>query len=603
MYVRLLKGYTMHTEKTKPVEKKLEKENQELESETGQNTSKADIIPGCYTTLNELIDSCTEKFGEYPAIGMAFEKPLTYSELHSRILVLARQLQDEGICQGDRVALLAENSHNWGTAYLAIVRVGAVAVPILPDLPDSDVRHILTQMECRLIFITQRQIEKIFELKNNLDRIITLDDFQEQKGFAHVQTFSDFLKEATEKHGSAEEIVFPEVDSNDLASILYTSGTSGFSKAVMLTHYNLCANGYSASKLLNIQSGSTFLSVLPISHTYEFTVGFLLPLIKGCRIVYAGKTPTPAILQKICAEERPEAMLVVPLIMEKIFKKRVLPAIEKNKLLTMVCRFKIGQKLVYKKIGAKLLDFFGGNLEVMGIGGAALNPDVESFLRDAGFPYILGYGLTETAPLLSGGPQGDKTITLGSSGKPVPHVVIRISNPDPETGIGEIQAQGPNVMQGYWDDEEATSETFTGDGWFQTGDMGIIDEKGNLHITGRSKSVIVLASGENIYPEAIEHKLNSYPFVVESLVLENNGLLEAWIYPDYEYIDAETIGQSRQQRHQYITDELDKMRIEVNEQLHITSRLSRVIERREPFIKTATHKIKRYLYSNRHMSE
>ena len=593
----------MHTKKTAPIEKESAKEFQKFGPETARNNRKPDIIPGCYATLNELIDSCTEKFGEHPAIGMAFEKPLTYNDLHSRTLVLARQLQAEGISRGDRIALLAENSHNWAIAYLAIVRLGAVAVPILPDLPESDVRHILTEMNSSLIFITQRQIEKIYELKNTLNKIITLDDFYEEKGIIHVQPFSEFLQEAVEKYDSVEDMAFPEVDSNDLASILYTSGTSGFSKAVMLTHYNLCANGLSASKLIDIQPGSTFLSVLPISHTYEFTVGFLLPLIKGCRIVYAGKTPTPAILQKICAEERPSAMLVVPLIMEKIFKKRVLPAIEKSKLLSMACRFKLGRKLIYKKIGAKLLNFFGGNLEVMGIGGAAINPDVETFLRDAGFPYIVGYGLTESAPLLSGGPQGDKTIALNSSGKPIPHVDIRIHKPDPDTGIGEILAKGPNVMQGYWNDKEATSEAFTEDGWLRTGDMGLIDEKGNLHIKGRSKSVIVLASGENIYPEAIEHKVNSYPFVVESLVLENNGLLEAWIYPDYEFIDAETIGQSRQQRHQYISSQLDQIRIEVNEQLAITSRLSRIIERREPFIKTATHKIKRYLYSNRQMGE
>jgi long-chain acyl-CoA synthetase len=369
----------------------------------------------------------------------------------------------------------------------------------------------------------------------------------------------------------------------------------------MLSHQNLCANALSTSKLIDIEPGKTFLSVLPISHTYEFTVGFLLPLIKGCRIVYAGKRPTATVLQKICAEEKPSAMVVVPLIMEKIFKKRVLPAIEKNKILHFICQFQFGRKLIYRKIGKKLLQFFGNNLEVMGIGGAALNPDVEVFLRDAGFPYIVGYGLTETAPLLSGGPQNDPTIALGSSGKPVSDVDIRIDNPDPETGIGGIQARGPNIMQGYWNDEEATRETMTEDGWLRTGDMGLLDEIGNLHILGRSKSVIVLASGENIYPEAIEHKLNSYAVVVESLVIENNGVLEAWIYPDYEFIDAETTGQSRQQRHKYIMEHLDQMRTEVNDQLPITSKLSRVVERREPFIKTATHKIKRYLYSETHM--
>lgn len=590
-----------------PEDQSIKKKGPQKEKQAGKNkkeetAEKPAIIPGSYGTLNELIDDCARKFKDLPCIGMALEKPLSYSELHSRILALASLMQAEGITHGDRVAFLAENSPNWGIAYFAVVRLGAVAVPILPDLPEADVRHILSEMQCRLIFITQRQIEKIYELKNTLNKIVTLDDYTEDNIIVDAHPYTAFLKEATEKYASQQDgVPFPEVKSGDLASILYTSGTSGFSKAVMLTHYNLSANSFSAGKLIEIEPGKTFLSVLPISHTYEFTVGFLLPLVKGCRVIYAGKTPTPAILQKICAQEKPSAMLVVPLIMEKIFKKRVLPAIEKSRILSLVCRTTLGRKLIYKKIGARLLDFFGGNLEVMGIGGAAINPDVESFLHDAGFPYIVGYGLTEAAPLISGGPQGDNTIAQGSSGKPVPHVELRIGRPDPGTRIGEIQARGPNVMQGYWNDPEATADTFTEDGWLRTGDMGVIDAYGNLHILGRSKSVIVLASGENIYPEAIEHKLNAYTFVVESLVLENNGLLEAWIYPDYEYIDAETVGQSRQQRHQYITSQLEQMRIEVNEQLPITSRLSRIVERREPFIKTATHKIKRYLYSDRHM--
>ena len=551
-------------------------------------------------TLNELIDNCALHFSALPAIGMALEAPFTYQQFHHRIICLARFLQSEGVNHGDPVALLAENSHNWGTAYLAIVRLGGVVVPILPDLPEADVLHILTEMGCRLIFITQRQLEKIYELKQKLTRIITLDDYFEANGVVSVEPFSRYLLRA-EEDVSARDASFPKVERDDLAAILYTSGTSGFSKAVRLTHFNLCANALAASNLLDILPGSTFLSVLPISHTYEFTVGFLMPLLKGCRIVYAGKTPTPAVLQKICAEERPQGMLVVPLIMEKIYKKRVLPAIEQSKTLRYICRFRLGRKFVYRKIGRKLLAFFGGSLEVMGIGGAALNPEVEEFLRDAGFPYIVGYGLTESAPLLSGGPQGDKTITLGSSGKPVPGVEIRIDHPDPATGVGEIQARGPNIMRGYWHDDEATKEALIEGGWLRTGDMGLMDPAGNLHIKGRSKSVIVLSSGENIYPETIEHKLNAYPLVVESLVIENNGLLEAWIYPDYEFIDAETTGQSRQQRHQYITASLDRIRGEVNAMLPMSSKLSRLIERREPFTKTATHKIKRYLYSDRHM--
>ena len=575
---------------------------QTSEGGTAAESANLPAVQEQFATLNQLIDHSVRRYGSLPAIGMALKEPLTYQQFHHRIICLARYLQTAGIIKGDRVALLAENSHNWATAYLAVVRLGAIAVPILPDLPDDDVRHILTEMNCGFIFVSQRQIEKIYELKKQLHKIITLDDYYEENGVVTVEPFSRCMLTAEEQCETLKPPPFADVDGEDLAAILYTSGTSGFSKAVMLSHANLCANALSAGRLIELKPGSTFLSVLPISHTYEFTVGFLLPLIKGCRIVYAGKTPTPAVLQKICAEERPNAMLVVPLIMEKIYKKRVLPAIEKSRLLSYICRYRIGRKLVYRKIGRKLLDFFGGNLVVMGIGGAALNPDVELFLRDAGFPYLVGYGLTETSPLLSGGPRGDATIVPGSAGKPVPSVEIRIADADSESGIGEIQARGPNVMRGYWNDVEATREAMTDDGWFRTGDMGRLDGHGNLHVVGRSKSVIVLSGGENIYPEAIEHKLNSYPFVVESLVIENNGKLEAWIYPDYEFIDAETVGQSRQQRHQYIVSQLERMRTEVNAQLHHASRLSRVIERREPFTKTATHKIKRYLYSDRHMA-
>ena len=322
----------------------------------------------------------------------------------------------------------------------------------------------------------------------------------------------------------------------------------------------------------------------------------ILPLIKGCKIAYAGKTPTPVILQKLCKHEKPKVMFAVPLIMEKIYKKRVLPQIEKSRLLSLICRFSFGRKFVYRKIGAKLITFFGGDLELMGIGGAALNPEVEKFLKEAEFPYLIGYGLTESAPLLAGGPPGDPTIVVGSAGKPIPGVEIKIVAPDPETGIGEIFGCGPNIMQGYWNDPDASAEALTEDGWLATGDLGSLDEFGNLHIRGRSKNVIVMANGENVYPEPIEHKLNAYSWVVEALVVENNGKLDGWIYPDYELIDEETQGQSRVERREYINSLISAMRKEVNGQLSTASRLARIVERREPFIKTATHKIKRYLY-------
>lgn len=267
----------------------------------------------------------------------------------------------------------------------------------------------------------------------------------------------------------------------------------------------------------------------------------------------------------------------------------------------MMCKVGMSRKLIYRKVGRKLLEFFGGNLQLMGIGGAALNPEVERFLSEASFPYLIGYGMTESAPLIAGGPFGDSSITIGSTGKPIAGVEVKIVDPDPESGIGEISVCGANVMKGYYGDEESTAAVLSEDGWLLTGDLGRMDKKGNLHVCGRSKNVIVMPSGENVYPEAIEHKVNTYGWVVESLIVENNGQIEAWIYPDYETVDEETSGMSRGERRQYLEDLLENLRKELNEQLPKASRLSKVFERREPFIKTATHKIKRYLYSGHAM--
>jgi long-chain acyl-CoA synthetase len=554
-------------------------------------------------TLNYVIDSSCSKYKDNPAIGMAMEQPLSYGELHERILALATRMQKEGVGKGNHVAILGENSHNWGMAYLAIVRLGAIVVPILPDLPESDVHHILNEMQVKVLFTTQKQIEKIYELRQELQGpIITLDDYTAEISVVTVIPFADYLAEALAAfRDNTDNPFFPAVNENDLASILYTSGTSGYSKAVMLSHKNLTANAYAAAGLKKIEPGAVWLSILPMSHTYEFTCGFILPLLCGARIAYAGKTPTPAILQKLCAYEKPFAIFAVPLVMEKIYKKRVLPQIEKSSLLKGVCRFGMGRKFVYRKIGQKLLTFFGGNLQLMGIGGAALNPDVEKFLHEARFPYLVGYGMTESAPLIAGGPAGDKTIAIGSTGKPIPGVQVKIDDPDPQTGIGEITVCGANVMRGYYDDDESTAAVLTKDGWLSTGDLGFIDKAGNLHVSGRSKNVIVLANGENVYPEAIEHKLNTYHWVVESLLVENNGQIEAWVYPDYEFIDEQTAGSSRADRRAYIENLLESMRKELNGQLPKSSRLAQVFERREPFIKTATHKIKRYLYAGHAM--
>jgi len=547
-------------------------------------------------TMNALIDASCEKFGERPALSFAFQEPLTYQEFRANILRVAGKLADLGLTKGDRVAILAENSPQWCMAYLGAMRLGVVVVPILPDFPESDVLHILPEAGARLLFTTEKQIEKINELAGSkLEMVVTLDGYRGHREISEVVPFSEFIVSGV--GGGRKEFAAPEVTGDDLASIIYTSGTSGHSKAVMLTHGNLCSNVHSASGLVNITPDWTFVSVLPISHTYEFTVGFLLPMRQGARVVYCDQRPTPTVLSKICAVEKPTVMCVVPMIMEKIYKKRVLPVLTTGRFLPLLLRFPLLRGRILAKIAGRLKDFFGGRLELMAIGGAALNIEVEKFLHESGFPYIIGYGLTECAPILAGGPHGDPTIAVGSCGKVVPNVALRIANPDPSTGIGEIEARGPNIMRGYYHNPEATAATLDPDGWLATGDLGRFDNHRNLFITGRSKSVIVLSHGENIYPEAIEEKLNSSIYVSESLVVESGDKLVAAVFPDYEYLDLETAGQSEAEKHRHISEILKDIQRTVNNQLPQYSQISRIVERQEPFIKTATHKIKRYLYT------
>jgi long-chain acyl-CoA synthetase len=547
-------------------------------------------------TLNALIDASCEKFGDRPALSFAFKEPITYQEFRANILRVTAKLVALGLNKGDRVAILAENSPQWCMVYLGAVRIGIVVVPILPDFPESDVLHILPEAGARLLFTTAKQIEKIGELAGGkLEMVVTLDNYRSQRQICETVPFSEFL--AAGNGGNRKDLVETPVTGGDLASIIYTSGTSGHSKAVMLSHGNLCANVHSASGLVNITPDWTFVSVLPISHTYEFTVGFLLPMRQGARVVYCDQRPTPTVLQKICAVEKPTVMCVVPMIMEKIYKKRVLPVLTTGRILPLLLRFPLLRGRILAKISGRLKEFFGGKLELMAIGGAALNIEVEKFLRESGFPYIVGYGLTECAPLLAGGPAGDPTVATGSCGKPVPNVSLRIANPDPHTGIGEIQARGPNIMQGYFNNSEATAATLDPEGWLSTGDLGHFDDHNNLFITGRSKSVIVLSHGENIYPEAIEEKLNSSIYVTESLVTESGDKLIATVFPDYEYLDLETAGRSEAEKHRHISEILKEIQRTVNTQLPQYAQISRIVERQEPFIKTATHKIKRYLYT------
>jgi long-chain acyl-CoA synthetase len=555
-------------------------------------------------TINCLLETSVEKFGARPAVGMAMETPLTYGELFRLVSGMADMLKKQGVIKGDKIAILGENSPHWGIACLAALRMGAIVVPVLPDFPETDIHHILVDSEVKILFTTQRQMEKVLGLQDHkLLTVITLDDFRAENDLLKVEPISHFIEKARSfLRGIPDKIGLKStaVTADDIASIIYTSGTSGHSKAVILTHGNFIANVLTTSNhLLEIHPEWTFLSILPLSHSYEFTLGFLFPLLNGSRIVYVGKTPTPSILEKICKKEKPQVIPAVPLIMEKIYKKKVLAAFEKKRFLKLMARIPGLKMKIYRKIRDKLIDFFGGELKVMAIGGAAINREAELFLKKSGFPYLIGYGLTESAPLLAGGPWGDESIAVGSTGKPIPGVEIKIDAPDPKTGIGEILARGPNIMMGYYKNPQATREVLDEDGWLRTGDLGNFDKSGNLYIRGRSKNMILMSNGENIYPEAIEDKINSCMHVVESLLLVDKGQLEAWVYLDYDLIDEETRGRNPQQKIAYIDELLLRLKETINPQLPSFSQIARFVEHKEPFQKTATSKIKRYLYTHR----
>jgi long-chain acyl-CoA synthetase len=553
-------------------------------------------------TLTCLLETSVSRFRHRPALGMAFEKPMTYGDFHNSVVGIARMLKKQGVLKGDRIAILGENSANWGIAYFAAVSSGAIVVPILPDFSEADIHHVLTDAEAKILFTTQRQMEKVLGLREHkLQSVITLDDFNAEIDWLPLEPFSKFIEKALNFLRQIPDKIglkSGDIGEDDVASIIYTSGTSGHSKAVMLTHKNFVANVLAADKVISVSPDWTFLSVLPLSHTYEFTLGFLFPLLKGARVVYAGKAPTPSVLEKICRREKPTIIAAVPMIMEKIYKKKVLAAFEKSLVVRLIAKIPGLKMKIYRKIKNKLIDFFGGELQIMAIGGAAINREAEIFLRKSGFPYLIGYGLTESAPLLAGGPWGDETIPVGSTGKPISGVEIKIVDADARSGIGEIYARGDNIMKGYYKNPALTREVIDDQGWLRTGDLGSFDKFGNLSIRGRCKNMILMSNGENIYPEAIEDKINACIHVSESLVMENKGLLEAWVYLDYDLIDEQTKGKSEKEKLAYIDALLKKLKEVINPQLAAFSQISRFVEHKEPFEKTATSKIKRYLYTH-----
>jgi len=557
-------------------------------------------------TLQHVIEESCYKNSSRIALSFTDDEPITYSDLKRQIDHLSVFLKNQGVVHGDRVAILGENSPQWGIAYFAITTTGAVAVPILPDFHASEILHILRHSGSKVIFISERFFHKIEDLDfTEFNSIILMNDFSIINPATSKATLRQLIAEGSKELRKIKNLVLSfagliqqEVTEDDIASIIYTSGTTGHSKGVMLTHKNIVWNASASAKIPGINEKDRMLSVLPLAHVYECTLGLILPIIYGASVYYVKKLPTTAVLLPALEKIKPTMMLTVPLIIEKMYKMRIMPEIKKLMIVRLVYKFPMIRKRIHKLAGKKLMETFGGALRFFGIGGAALSPEVERFLLEAEFPYAIGYGLTETSPLVAGA-NAEKT-KYRSTGPVVPGLEVRIENPDPKSGIGEIVVRGPSVMKGYYRDSERTEEVLSREGWFHTGDLGSFDKSGYLYINGRMKNIILGPSGENIYPEAIESVINRSDIVLESLTYQDEGQLVARIFLDYEKLDIEfsTMGLNESRVRERIVQLLEDIRKQVNEQVSSFSRISRVIEQTEPFEKTPTQKIKRYLYTN-----
>jgi len=540
-------------------------------------------------TFPALFNATLGRSGGSPAYAFAGEKAKTYTEVGEEIKALVAFLEKAGIRPGDKVAILSSNSPNWGPVFFSITFMGAVAVPVLPDFSQTEVENVLIHSGTKALFVSTSLISKLEGFKSDdLEAEILIEDYSLIFPAGKAYRFDPAARPEKEYN----------VSEDDIASIIYTSGTTGRSKGVMLTHKNISFNALKGMVIQSINERDRFLSVLPLSHTYENTLGLILPMIGGSCVYYLRKPPTPAVLLPALAEVKPTMMLTVPLIMEKIYFNKILPSFNEKWLLRNLYRIPFVRKKLNAVAGRKLMDTFGGELKFYGIGGSKLNSSVEKFLLEAKFPYAIGYGLTETAPLLAGA-NPSKTV-LDSTGPAIEGIELKINEPDPVTGEGEIWARGPNVMQGYYKEPEMTSEVLTPDGWFKTGDLGTMDRNNNLYIKGRLKNMIVGASGENIYPEEIESVINNFRFVVESLVIQHKGKLVAYVHLNMEELEKK-YQNLKLDMSIYIEEKknevLEEIREYVNSRVSKFSQINKVIQQPVPFQKTATLKIKRFLYT------
>ncbi len=559
---------------------------------------------GSYT-FPALLANSVRKFADRPALALVGKLPLTYRQVADKVRSFGKMLAGLALKAGSKIAVLGTGRPEWGIAYLGTVCHGMIAVPLLPDFSEKELSTIIKHCGVDAVVVEGRLYSKLAGIKEVLPSVVirmedfaVLSDAVDGQPNANVRTIADFEQ--------FEEPCF-DADEEDTASIIYTSGTTGRSKGVELTHKNLVWTCVQCQNTHEVTSKDRTLSFLPLSHVYEFTVGFSMQILNGACVYYLGKPPVVSALLPAFSIVKPTIVLSVPLVMEKIYKNKVLPTLTKSKFMKALYGKKLTRKLLHRVAGASLKKTFGGHLVFFGIGGAKVDPKVEQFMKDAHFPYAIGYGLTETSPLIAS--SGPKITEPGCIGVVMPGVEVMINNPNPSTGVGEIVVKGLNVMKGYYKEPDITASAFTteddsaGEGYLKTGDLGVFEtrhKKPYLILKGRNKNMILGSNGENIYPEDIEFVLNQHPYIAESLVVEGDEGLVAFVKLDEEKIRA-LVGKAKNIVSNVVTFVGDKAQL-INEVKNYVnsnvSKIARIVKIQEviQFEKTATQKIKRYLY-------
>lgn len=521
---------------------------------------------------------------------------LQYKDLARKIEKLHILLAESGISPGDKVALCGRNSSHWGVAFLAILTYGAVAVPILHEFKADNIHNIVNHSEARILFVGDVVWEALNEAAMpNLEGIILMTDFtlqvcrSERLEYAR-EHLNELFGKKFPKNFRKEHIAYRRDKPEELAIINYTSGTTSFSKGVMIPYRALWSNTQFAFEVLNLKTGSRVISILPMAHMYGLAFEFIYEICAGCHIFFLTRMPSPKIIFQAFSDVKPNIVISVPLIIEKIIKKNILPTLETLKM-KLLLKVPVINDKIKETVREHMVQAFGGNFYEVIIGGAAFNQDVEKLLRSIDFPYTVGYGMTECAPIICY--EDWKYFKPGSCGKAAPRMEVRIDSEDPEHIVGEILTRGDNVMLGYYKNPEATAQVIDSEGWLHTGDLGIMDKEGNVTIKGRSKNMLLGPSGQNIYPEEIEEKLSNMPYVCENIIIQqSDNKLAALIYPDFEEAYANGLTQAD------IEKVMETNRIAINAELPAYSQIARVKIYPEEFEKTPKKSIKRFLYQD-----